>query len=88
MTMLMKKEKQGVISQLWSLEVQTSKYSISPDLQKSLDNNSKVFETPKGIPPICDQYNSIHFIWGSFPPNIRPYRYPYTQKSEIEIMVA
>ena len=27
-------------------------------------------------------------IPGSVPPNIRPYRYPYAQKSEIECMVA
>ena len=27
-------------------------------------------------------------ILGSLPPNIRPYRYPYAQKSEIECMVA
>ena len=27
-------------------------------------------------------------ILGSVPPNIRPYRYPYVQKSEIEHMVA
>jgi len=27
-------------------------------------------------------------ILGSVPPNIRPYRYPYAQKSEIECMVA
>ena len=47
-----------------------------------------MFETPKGLPPIRDHDHAIHFIPGSFPPNIRPYRYPYAQKSEIEHMVA
>ena len=41
MTKLLKKEKQGIIAQLCSLEVPTSKSSISPDLQKVLDNHSK-----------------------------------------------
>jgi len=61
---------------------------ISPDLQKVLDNHSKVFEAPKILPPICDHYHAIHLIPGSVPLNIRPYKYPYAQKSEIECMVA
>eukprot|EP00253_Pinus_taeda_P009963 PITA_09963 len=85
---LIKKEQRGVIAQLCSLNVSTSESSISPDLQKFLDNHSKVFETLKGLPPICDHDHAIHLIPGSVPPNIRPYKYPYTQKSEIECMVA
>ena len=53
-----------------------------------LDNHSKVFETPKGLPPIHDQDHAIHLIPGSVPPNNRLYRYPCAQKSEIECMVA
>ena len=75
-----------MIAQL-PLNVQTSNSSISPDLQKALDNHSKVFETPKGLPPICDHDHAIHLIPRSVPPNIRPYRYPCAQKSEIECMV-
>ena len=87
MTKLLKKEQRGVIAQLCSLEVPTSKSSISADLQQVLDNHSKVFETLKGLPPIRDHDHAIHFIPGIFPPNIRPYRYPYVQKSEIERMI-
>jgi hypothetical protein len=35
-----------------------------------------------------DHDHAIHLIPRSVPPNIRPYRYPYAQKSEIERMVA
>ena len=77
MTKLLKKEQQGVIAQLCSLEVPTSKSAIFADLQKFLDNHSKVFENPKGLPPIRDHDHSIHLIPGSVPPNIRPYRYPF-----------
>ena len=52
MTKLLRKEKRGVIAQLCSLEVPTSKSSISADLQQVLDNHSKVFETPKGMESI------------------------------------
>ena len=88
MTKLLKKEQRGVIAQLCSLEVPTSKSSISPDLQKVLENHSKVFETLGGLPPIRDHDHAIHLILGSVSPNIRPYRYPYVQKSEIERMIA
>ena len=47
-----------------------------------------MFETPNGLPNIRDHDHAIHLILGSVPPNIRPYRYPYVQKSEIERTVA
>ena len=75
MTKLLKKEQRGVIAQLCSLDVSTLESSISPDLQKVLDNNSKVFENPKGLPPIHDHDHAINLI-----PT-------YAQKSVIEHMV-
>ena len=66
-------------------------FSRSPkslgNLQKVLENHSKVFETPKGFPPICDHDHAIHLILGIVHPKIRPYRYPCAQKSETERMV-
>ena len=53
-----------------------------------MDNHSKVFETPKGLPHICDHDHAIPLILGSGPSNISPYKYPYTQKTEIEHMDA
>jgi hypothetical protein len=88
MTKLLKKGHQVIIEQLCSLDVQTSKPSIPKDLQGIIDKHSKVFEDiPKGIPPTQNHDHEIHLIPGSVPPNIRPYRYPYAQKSEIEHMV-
>ena len=66
----------------------TSKSFISLDLQKVLDNHSKVFETPKGLPLIFDHDHAIQMIPGSVPPNIKTYKYPYAQKSEFKCMVA
>ena len=70
---ILKKEQRGVIAQLSSLNVQTSKSSISPNIQRVIDNHSKVFDTLKGLPPILDHYHAIHLIQGSVPPNIKPY---------------
>ena len=88
MTKLLKKEQWHIIAQLCSLEVPTSKSSISADLQKFMDNHSKFFEAPKGLPPIHDHDHAIHLIPRSFFRKIRPYRYPYVQTSEIEHMIA
>jgi hypothetical protein len=88
MTKLLKKGHQGVIAQLCSLDVQTSKPSIPLNLQGIIDKHSKVFEDiPKGLPPTRNHDHDIHLIPGSVHPNIRPYKYPYAQKSEIERMV-
>ena len=82
-----KKGHQGVIGQLCSLDVKASKPYISLDLQRVIDNHSKVFvDIPKGIPPAWDHYHAIHLIPRSVSPNIKPCRYPYAQKSEIECM--
>ena len=53
-----------------------------------MDNHSKVFKTPKGFPHIRDHDHAIHLIPRNVPQNIKPYIYPYFQKSEIEHMVA
>jgi hypothetical protein len=88
MTKLLKKGHQGVIAQLCSLDVKTSKPSIPQYLEGIIDKHSKVFEDiPKGLPPTRNHDHEIHLIPGSVPPNIRPYKYPYAQKSEIEHMV-
>jgi hypothetical protein len=88
MTKLLKNGHQGIIAQLCSLDVQTSMPSILQYLQGIFDKHSKVFEDiPKGLQPTRNHDHEIHLILGSVPPNIRPYRYPYAQKSEIERMV-
>jgi hypothetical protein len=88
MTKLLKKGHQGVIVELCSLYVQTSKPSITLDIQWIIDNHSKVFEDiPIGIPPTGDHDHAIHLIPGSVSPNISPYRYSYAQESEIEHMI-
>jgi hypothetical protein len=88
MRKLLKKGHHGVIAQLCSLYVQTSILSAPLYLQIVINNHSKVFgEIPKGLPPARDRDHVIHLQPGSVPPKIRPYRYPYAQKSDIEHVI-
>eukprot|EP00253_Pinus_taeda_P035146 PITA_35146 len=86
--LFMKFSVEGKQLELRGIVGKTGKIISSKDLQKVLDNHSKVFKTSKGLPPIRDHDHAIHLIPGSVPPNITLYIYPYAQKSEIEHMVA
>ena len=87
MKKLLKKWQKGVIPQLFSRDSQTSKTPISPYFQRVLNKPSNVFEDIPIILPLV-QYmdHAIHLILGRVPSSIRPYRYPYHQKNEMEHM--
>ncbi|KAH9311029.1 hypothetical protein KI387_026064, partial [Taxus chinensis] len=88
MQKVLRKGVDGFIANLFSLEVQNIESSMLPDIQKIVDAHSFVFDAiPKGLPPVRDHDHAIQLIPGSQTPNIRPYKYPYSQKSEIEKMV-
>ena len=75
MTKLLNKIQQGVITQLFSLDVQTSKAPISPYFQRVLNNPSKIFEDiPITLPPIQNMDHAIHLIPKSILSSIIPYR--------------
>ncbi|XP_039138145.1 uncharacterized protein LOC120275588 [Dioscorea cayenensis subsp. rotundata] len=52
-----------------------------------LINFSEIFKTPTGLPPPRAQDHCITLTPGAPPVNVKPYRYPYFQKSEIEKLV-
>lgn len=56
-------------------------------LRQLLSKYQGVFETPKALPPsrLCD--HRIQLQPNSGPIKVRPYRYPHSQKTEIEKMV-
>jgi hypothetical protein len=65
MTKLLKRGHQGVIAQLFSLDIQMYKPYIPLDIQGIIDKNSKVFEDiPKGLPPARNHDHDIHLIPG------------------------
>ncbi|GAU48626.1 hypothetical protein TSUD_405850 [Trifolium subterraneum] len=52
-----------------------------------LEEFEEVFNMPAGMPPTREHDHSIVLKPGAIIPNIRPYRYPYYQKNEIEKIV-
>jgi hypothetical protein len=87
MEKLLKKGHSGVIAQLHAIQaIETP--PVSHDLQALLSKHQMVFSTTQGLPPSSGVHDhSIPLVPGSLPPNIRPYRHPFSQKNEIEKMV-
>ena len=56
-------------------------------LRSLLDTFAPVFATPIGLPPSREFDHSIPLLPDTAPINIRPYRYPYYQKSEIKKLI-
>ncbi|XP_058786123.1 uncharacterized protein LOC131660807 [Vicia villosa] len=52
-----------------------------------LTNFEDVFNMPAGLPPIREHDHAIVLKTGATIPNLRPYRYPFYQKNEIEKIV-
>ncbi|MCH88512.1 hypothetical protein A2U01_0009401, partial [Trifolium medium] len=60
---------------------------IEPELAILLHTYQKVFHTPIGLPPPREQMHEIPLQEGISPVKVRPYRYPHSQKEQIEKMV-
>ncbi|XP_019416449.1 PREDICTED: uncharacterized protein LOC109327750 [Lupinus angustifolius] len=52
-----------------------------------LEDFEELFTDPTGLPPVRRQDHAIHLVEGATIPNIRPYKYPHYQKTEIEGLV-
>ncbi|KAG9447555.1 hypothetical protein H6P81_013683 [Aristolochia fimbriata] len=57
------------------------------ELSNILETFSDVFQKPQGLPPQRAQDHAIHLLPNSRPVNIKPYRYPYFQKQEMERLI-
>lgn len=60
---------------------------LDPDLVHILDSFASVFATPTSLPPARRWDHRIHLDPAVKPVNVRPYRYLYFQKNEIERQV-
>jgi hypothetical protein len=53
-------------------------------LEDLLSTFSNLFTEPAGLPPQRDCYHEIRLLLGTPPVAVRPYRYAYIQKQELE----
>ncbi|MCH80323.1 hypothetical protein A2U01_0001090 [Trifolium medium] len=60
---------------------------MPPDLAQLLLSYSHLFQTPNCLPPQRAQDHSIPLMDESKVVKVRPYRYPHSQKAQIELMV-
>ncbi|KAD6118667.1 hypothetical protein E3N88_09938 [Mikania micrantha] len=70
------------------LTVENEDLSLVPEpIQPLISKFQTVFVEPTKLPPFRFLTHDINLLPNATPPNIRPYRYPYTQKIEIEAQV-
>ena len=60
---------------------------MEPELALLLHTYAKVFNQPTGLPPKREHDHTIPLIEGAAPVKVKPYRYPHSQKDQIETMV-
>jgi hypothetical protein len=94
---LTRHEKKGVLLQMLSpatlglhlhpLTSATAQLGPSGPVGQILKDYEDVFQEPKGLPPHRAHDHSIPLIEGAQPVSVRPYRYPFYQKEEIEKIV-
>lgn len=60
---------------------------ILPDIEVLLQQHSDVFDEPMGLPAVRSHDHAIILKEDTSPISVRPYRYPFFQKEEIEKIV-
>ncbi|PKA64490.1 putative mitochondrial protein [Apostasia shenzhenica] len=61
--------------------------AVPPKIQELLEEFKHVFESPKQLPPQRHNDHQIYLQTETASINVKPYRYPHYQKSEIEKLV-
>ncbi|KAF7124493.1 hypothetical protein RHSIM_Rhsim12G0205800 [Rhododendron simsii] len=87
MQKLLLKQPQGLLAQVFALQVEEQSEPTSLEVQQLLAKYDGVFQEPKELPPSRAHDHHIPLKPRVEPPNTRPYRYPYFQKTEIEEQV-
>lgn len=80
------------VLEYFAAEVQLDSSVVFPvelpsDIVVLLKHFAGVFEQPTGLPPIRSHDHSITLLEGVSSVKVRPYRYPFSQKNQIEAMV-
>ncbi|KAJ0744829.1 putative nucleotidyltransferase, Ribonuclease H [Helianthus annuus] len=77
----------GYMCQIELVQDRTSTPHYPSDLRQLLSRFQRVFQQPSSLPPRRLHDHRILLKPGAGPVSVRPYRYPYYQKTEMERMV-
>ncbi|KAL6185000.1 hypothetical protein ACLB2K_041135 [Fragaria x ananassa] len=87
MSRLLRKKREAILVQLNSTLPLREEAIVHPAIQNLTQRYSELFESPTQLPPARPQDHKIILAPGTPPISVRPYRYPYSQKSEIEKII-
>ncbi|XP_058777144.1 uncharacterized protein LOC131651501 [Vicia villosa] len=62
--------------------------TLPREIQTVLENHSTIFQTPKGLPPSRMHDHHIPLKPNSTPVNVKPYRYPHSQKEAMTAIIS
>ncbi|XP_052185288.1 uncharacterized protein LOC127796925 [Diospyros lotus] len=84
-----KEKGEGMLLELGAMaaEIEEDQRAVPELLKGALAEYGRVFTAVEGLPPSRERDHAINLLWGSSPVSVRPYRYPYLQKNEIEKLV-
>ncbi|XP_039004688.1 uncharacterized protein LOC120131883 [Hibiscus syriacus] len=77
-----------LLGEFYFLTMDTDEQQVPYELQPLLAEFAGVFEEPKGLPPARVHDHAITLKPGAAPVNLRPYRFPHHQKTEVERQIS
>jgi hypothetical protein len=77
----------GIWLQLLGAEPPRAQKLQHPAIAELLEGFKGIFQEPTGLPPTRNFDHKIQLTEGALPTCVRPYRYPYYQKEEIDKLV-
>jgi hypothetical protein len=61
--------------------------NTEPEVAMLLYTNTNLFQAPTALPPDRVHNHTIPLVEGATPVKVKPYRYPHSQKEQIEVMI-
>ncbi|KAE8674806.1 Bifunctional nuclease 2 [Hibiscus syriacus] len=79
---------EAILGHVVLLSIMETPKPIPTTLQPLLKRYNTIFTEPKGLPPRRAHDHAIPLKLGSSPINLRPYKFPHNQKTEVEQQIA
>ena len=84
---VLRKEGRGILVEFNRVENCLKKVDVPAELKGLFDSYADIFQSQIQLPPQRTHDHSITLKKGTDPINVRPYRYPHSQKNEIKRLV-